>query len=117
MLHREVRAWQAECARSIDPRTSADKLLGALLEVAMRYVEQHPLLLNLLLGETLRTLPDWSERLEGLREIGHTNVVEIMHLGAWAFSVRTSRSTRWRACCRTSSSPPTAARVHGESQT
>ncbi len=81
VLHREVRAWQAECARSIDPRTSADKLLGALLEVAMRYVEQHPLLLDLLLGETLRTLPDWSERLEGLREIGRTNVVEVLRLG------------------------------------
>ncbi|HQY62057.1 MAG: helix-turn-helix transcriptional regulator [Myxococcales bacterium] len=81
VLHREVRAWQSECARTIDPRVPADQLLGTLLTTAMQHVERHPLVLDLLLGETLRALPDWSERLEGLREVGRANVVEVLRIG------------------------------------
>lgn len=81
VLHREVRAWQAECARTIDPRIPADELLGTLLTTAMDHVERHPLVLDLLLGETLRALPDWAERLEGLREVGRANVVEVLRIG------------------------------------
>ena len=81
VLHREVRAWQSECARTIDPRVPADELLGTLLSTAMSHVERHPLVLDLLLGETLRALPDWAERLEGLREVGRANVVEGLRIG------------------------------------
>ena len=61
VLHREVRAWQAECARTIDPREPAPELLRRLLGAAMEYVQKHPLVLDLLHGETLRTLPDWAD--------------------------------------------------------
>jgi len=81
VLHREVRAWQAECARTIDPRVPAPKLLGDLLTAAMDYVEKHPLVLDLLRGETLRALPDWEDRLEDLRAIGRQNVVEVLRIG------------------------------------
>lgn len=81
VLHREVRAWQAECARTIDPRVPASKLLGDLLTAAMDYVEKHPLVLDLLRGETLRAMPDWEERLEDLRAIGRQNVVEVLRIG------------------------------------
>ena len=81
VLHREVRAWQADCARTIDPRVPANELLATLLATAMDYVEKHPLVLDLLLGETLRTLPDWSDRLEDLRAIGRTNVIEVLRIG------------------------------------
>ncbi len=81
VLHREVRAWQSECARAIDPRVPADQLLGTLLTTAMQHVERHPLVLDLLLGETLRALPDWAERLDGLREVGRANVVEVLRIG------------------------------------
>jgi len=81
VLHREVRAWQSECARTIDPRVPADALLGTLLTTAMQHVERHPLVLDLLLGETLRALPDWAERLDGLREVGRANVVEVLRIG------------------------------------
>ncbi len=80
-LHREVRAWQAECARTIDPRVPAPELLARLLATAMDYVEKHPLVRDLLLGETLRAMPDWSERLEELRAIGRTHVVEVLRIG------------------------------------
>ncbi len=81
VLHRETRAWQAECARTIDPRLPADELLEKLLATAMGYVEKHPLVLDLLLGETLRTLPNWADRLEELRAIGRTNVIEVLRIG------------------------------------
>ena len=81
VLHREVRAWQSECARAIDPRVPADQLLGTLLTTAMQHVERHPLVLDLLLGETVRALPDWAERLDGLREVGRANVVEVLRIG------------------------------------
>ena len=81
VLHREVRAWQAECARTIDPRVPAPKLLQDLLTAAMDYVERHPLVLDLLRGETLRALPDWEDRLEDLRAIGRQNVVEVLRIG------------------------------------
>jgi AcrR family transcriptional regulator len=80
-LHREVRAWQAECARAIDPRVPAPDLLAKLLETAMDYVEKHPLVRDLLLGETIRTLPDWADRLEELRAVGRANVVEVLKIG------------------------------------
>lgn len=81
VLHREVRAWQAECARVIDPRVPAPELLRKLLATAMDYVQKHPLVLDLLQGETLRTMPDWADRLEELRAIGRQNVIEVLRIG------------------------------------
>lgn len=81
VLHREMRAWQSECARVIDPRTPADELLGKLLSSAMVYVEKHPLVIDLLLGETARTLPSWAERLDELKAIGRANVIEVLRIG------------------------------------
>lgn len=81
VLHREMRAWQAECARIIDPRVPADELLGKLLSTSMVYVDKHPLVVDLLLGETARTLPSWSDRLEELKAIGRANVTEVLRIG------------------------------------
>jgi AcrR family transcriptional regulator len=81
VLHREIRAWQSECAKTIDPRVPAAELLSKLLATAMLYVEKHPLVLDLLLGETIRTLPGWAERLHELRAIGRANVIEVLRIG------------------------------------
>src|SRR5438552_18399730 len=43
VLHRELREWSADCARAIDPRVRADRLLGKLLETAIAYLERRPL--------------------------------------------------------------------------
>jgi AcrR family transcriptional regulator len=81
VLHREMRAWQAECARAIDPRIPADQLLTKLLTTATTYLEKHPLVRDLLFGETARTLPSWRERFDELRASGRTNVAEVLRIG------------------------------------
>jgi AcrR family transcriptional regulator len=81
VLHREMRAWQAECARIIDPRVPASELLSKLLTTSMVYVEKHPLVVDLLLGETAKTLPNWADRLDELKAIGRANVTEVLRIG------------------------------------
>jgi AcrR family transcriptional regulator len=81
VLYRETRAWQAECARVIDPRVPADRLLADLLETAMTYLEKRPLVRELLLGETSRALPGWAERFAEIAHVGRANVAEVLRLG------------------------------------
>ncbi|NUP12987.1 MAG: TetR/AcrR family transcriptional regulator [Polyangiaceae bacterium] len=81
VLHREIRSWQAECANVIDPRVSADELLRRLLAAAMEYLDGRPLVRELLLGETSRTLPTWADRFAELASVGRTNVAEVLRIG------------------------------------
>ena len=81
VLHREIRAWTAECASIIDHRTPADRLLAELLQTAMEYLHKRPLVLELLFGQTAQILPDWADRLETLRALGKANISEVLRLG------------------------------------
>ena len=81
VLHREMRAWQAECSKVIDPRVPADQLLVKLLQTAKRYLDERPLVRDLLFGETTRALPSWRGRFEELRALGRTNVAEVLRIG------------------------------------
>ena len=81
VLHREMRAWQAECARAIDPRMPADELLAKLLDHATTYLLKRPLVRDLLFGEIGRALPSWRARFDELRGFGRTNVAEVLRIG------------------------------------
>lgn len=81
VLHREVRAWVAECSRGIDPRVPADQLLVQLLSAAVISLDDHPLVRDLLLGTALEVLPNWQDRLDDLRALGHANVMEVLRIG------------------------------------
>ena len=81
VLHREIRAWQAECARAIDPRIPADELLGVLLALSIQRLTSRPLVTELLQGVTFKLLPNWAERLADLRALGRANVVEVLKIG------------------------------------
>jgi len=81
VLHRELRAWIAECASMIDPRKPADELLAELMDVALGYLEERPLVRELLFGEAALMLPAWAERLEELRDIARARLVEVLKLG------------------------------------
>lgn len=81
VLHREVRAWQGECARSIDPRVPADQLLGKLLTTAMQYLESRPLVSELFSGETSRIMPRWAERFAELAALGRSNIADVLRIG------------------------------------
>ena len=81
VLYRETRAWQADCAKVIDPRMSADRLLALLLDTAMSYLDTRPLVRELLLGETSKTMPGWATRFGELALVGRSNVAEVLRIG------------------------------------
>jgi AcrR family transcriptional regulator len=80
-LHREVRAWTAELARLIDPRVAADQLFAQVAAASIEYMDRRPLVRDLLIGSFNLMLPEWSERLDELRELGRANCTEILRLG------------------------------------
>ena len=80
-LHREVRAWTAELSRVIDPRVPADQLLVQTIHEGLRYLQERPLVKELLFGSYHLMLPEWADRLDQLRELGRSNCLEILRLG------------------------------------
>ena len=81
VLHREVRAWQNEIARLVDPRRGADELLETLSAASLASVGDYPLVKDLLYGKTHELLPSWRERLDELRALGLATVIEVLRLG------------------------------------
>lgn len=81
VLYREVRHWQASCAKVIDPRVPADELLLRLYAEAQRHLASNHLVRDLFRGEIVRMLPKWADRFDELRAIGKTNVVEVLRIG------------------------------------
>lgn len=81
VLHREVRTWQAACAKVIDPRVPADQLLLRLYTEAQGHMQDNELLRDLFRGEMVRMLPKWADRFEQLREVGLSNVIEVLRIG------------------------------------
>ncbi|HZS42287.1 MAG TPA: helix-turn-helix domain-containing protein [Polyangia bacterium] len=80
-VHREVRAWTAELAKLVDPRVPADQLLASCAQAGLAYLNQKPLVRELLFGSYHLMLPEWTERLDQLRELGRANLLEILRLG------------------------------------
>lgn len=81
VLHREVRAWQAACAKVIDPRVAADELLLRLYAEAENHLRHNSLVRDLFRGEMVRMLPRWAVRFDELRALGRTNVAEVLRIG------------------------------------
>lgn len=81
VLHREIRAWVAEMAKRVDPRVPADELLAILSAESLRYLEEKPLLQDLLFGKTHEVVPALSEQWSSLRDLGNANIVEVLKLG------------------------------------
>src|SRR4051812_35235101 len=80
-VHREVRAYTAEIAKLIDPRKRADQLLAEVTLAGMKYLEERPLVRDLIFGNHQLILPEWAERLDELRALGRQNPAEIVRLG------------------------------------
>jgi AcrR family transcriptional regulator len=80
-VHREVRAWTAELSRLIDPRVPADQLLMQTMMEGLKYLNDRPLVKELLFGNHHLMLPEWADRLDELRELGRSNCIEILRLG------------------------------------
>lgn len=80
-VHREVRAWTSELSKLVDPRVPAEQLLVRCAEAGFAYLNQKPLVRELLFGSYHLMLPEWSERLDHLRELGRANLIEVLRLG------------------------------------
>jgi AcrR family transcriptional regulator len=81
VLHREVRAWQAECAKVVDPRVPADELLVQLAETARKNLRANGLVHDLFRGEMAKMLPRWASRFDELRVLGRSNIEEVLRIG------------------------------------
>ncbi|MGZ3426319.1 MAG: TetR/AcrR family transcriptional regulator [Polyangia bacterium] len=80
-VHREVRAYTAEIAKLIDPRKAADVMLAETTLAGIQYLEDRPLVRDLIFGNHQILLPEWADRLDELRALGRTNCAEIIRLG------------------------------------
>src|SRR5438128_278676 len=58
-VHREVRAFQAELGKLIDPRVRADELMAKIARASVAYMESRPLVRDLLVGFYEGFLPGW----------------------------------------------------------
>lgn len=80
-VHKEVRAWSAIVGRHIDPTRTAEELLLECAAAGFTYMQERPLVRELLFGEHAFVLARWPDRLEQLQEIGMRTVVEILGIG------------------------------------
>jgi AcrR family transcriptional regulator len=81
VVHRELHAWTAQCAPHIDPRVPADELLLRITVAAYAYLEERPLVKDLVLGNHEVMLPLWQTRLADLRAITGQNTEEVLRIG------------------------------------
>jgi AcrR family transcriptional regulator len=80
-VHREVRAWTADCGRLIDPSRTAEELMLVCAAAGYQYLADRPLVRDLLFGTHNLVLQEFPERLEQLQEIGLANIIEILKIG------------------------------------
>jgi len=81
VLHREVRIWMAEISKAIDPAQPADELLAIVSKLGIDYLEDRPLVKELLFRQAHELVPSYAEKLDALCALGLQNVMAIMKLG------------------------------------
>ncbi len=80
-VHQELRQWVADLSRMIDPRLPADELMLDIGAADAAFLEERPLVRDLLFGMYHRQLPDMAAHFEELRDIGIRPVKELLELG------------------------------------
>src|SRR5690242_10384448 len=65
-VHREIRAYVAECAKELDPRIAADVLMERYVRCSLALLAGRPLVRDLLLGRLHDFLPSWQGRMDEL---------------------------------------------------
>ena len=81
VLLREVRSWNAELMKRIDPRKNADETLVDISWESMRTLGSRPLVRDLLLGHHTEMLPEIADKIHELRHVGTEPVAEVLRLG------------------------------------
>jgi TetR/AcrR family fatty acid metabolism transcriptional regulator len=80
-VERELRAWTGELASFIDPNRPANEILAAMGHADADFIEQHPLVADLLSGMIDGELPAFRERFATLRQLGRQHIVDVLELG------------------------------------
>jgi AcrR family transcriptional regulator len=78
---RDLRLWNADLARLVDPRVVADELLVRISGEAFATLERYPLARGLITNVYAADLPDFADRLDELRAQGLSTVLEILRIG------------------------------------
>jgi AcrR family transcriptional regulator len=78
---RDLRLWNAELSRCVDPRQPADALLVLVAQQAFDTRDSYPLARDLVLGCYDADLPDWVEHLDELRAASQSTLLELLRLG------------------------------------
>lgn len=81
VLFREIRDWNAELLKMIDPRKNADDILVEITWASVRSVDRRPLVRDLLFGHHHDMLPELKPKLDDLRRVCMEPVAEILRLG------------------------------------
>jgi AcrR family transcriptional regulator len=81
VVHRDLKAWEAQVAACVDPRMSAAAMLTKMAEGGVRYLAEHPLARGLFSGAHHGLLSDWTDRFEQLRTMGRASVAELLRIG------------------------------------
>jgi AcrR family transcriptional regulator len=80
LLH-ELRDWNAQMAKQIDPRTDALELLAELGRAGLQSIEERPLIRQLVEGDFHALLPRWCDRFDELTHLSRRSTVEVLELG------------------------------------
>jgi TetR/AcrR family transcriptional regulator, repressor for uid operon len=78
---RDVREWNAELLKRIDPRRNADEILIEISWDSVRSVDDRPLIRDLLYGKYFDMLPEIADKIDELRRVAMEPVNEILRLG------------------------------------
>jgi AcrR family transcriptional regulator len=81
VLLREVRDWNAELKRRVDPRLPADETLVAITWDSIRTIDERPLVRDLMFGHHAEMLPEIADKIDELRRIGMEPVADVLRLG------------------------------------
>ncbi|MBL8950282.1 MAG: TetR/AcrR family transcriptional regulator [Myxococcaceae bacterium] len=80
LLH-ELREWNAQMSKLIDPRRDALEILMDLATRGLESLPQRPLIKQLFEGDMHAMLPRWQDRFDELTRLGRRNTVEVLNLG------------------------------------
>jgi TetR/AcrR family fatty acid metabolism transcriptional regulator len=80
-VERELRAWIHDLSSCIDPDRPANEILFEMARLDAAFVEDRPLVADLLSGMVDGDLPSYRERFSGLRDVGRQHVVKVLELG------------------------------------
>ena len=80
VLH-DLRVWNAELSKLIDPRGEPLEMLMMLATVGLTSLKERPLIKQLFEGELHALLPGWQDRFDELTNLGRKNTIEILEIG------------------------------------